>query len=379
MFWNATLASIATASLGLCQLPWSNPTTGGSPQGQGQPQGQNPLQPQMPVPNIVVPGFEPNRDPDNLSSKWVQGAPIFPPNLGGYGNYPPPPGWGQPPPAGGGALPLAVPTKPGWPSWVQTKDGPPLTYEADRVVLVRHADRVWVKPKAEDAYVPLYHWDTTRPLTTGDRVKVERVGEFQLLFYGGARAVTFGPTEIAVDVLTEQEARITVRSLTRLRIVASGKPLVVTLPDGSVLATYPPDPNPSPSGAPPSTAVAPSEVFLERDVATEDPTGRATLFNGGSRPVRWQSNAGEVVIQPAQRVTFLLAPSVNPLPDMLTEDGVRAEVVGPVRRWLALQAGVVSWSGARFALPKGASLQLDPMLGDPFGAQMQKSIPKDPK
>jgi hypothetical protein len=118
---------------------------------------------------------------------------------------------------------------------------------------------------------------------------------------------------------------------------------------------------------------------LEREVATEDPFGRATLFNGGGRPVRWMSNAGEVVIQPAQRVTLLLAPSVNPLPDLLTEDGVRAEVVGAKRRWLALQAGVVSWSGARFALPKGASLQLDPMLGDPFGVQMQKSLPKDPK
>jgi hypothetical protein len=48
---------------------------------------------------------------------------------------------------------------------------------------------------------------------------------------------------------------------------------------------------------------------------------------------------------------------------------VQAEADGAARRWRAQAPGTVSWSGARFALPAGAALRIDPLLGDVFGAQ----------
>lgn len=61
------LLAFALAITPLCaQFPWSN----SQQQQQQQQQGYN----QGPVPNpgIVLPTFEQNRDPDNLSSKWIK-------------------------------------------------------------------------------------------------------------------------------------------------------------------------------------------------------------------------------------------------------------------------------------------------------------------
>ncbi|GDY01246.1 hypothetical protein LBMAG49_05750 [Planctomycetota bacterium] len=379
------LLAFALAITPLCaQFPWSN----SQQQQQQQQQGYN----QGPVPNpgIVLPTFEQNRDPDNLSSKWIkpnqQGFPSFPPNLGGYGGYPAPPGWRQAPALGGGPLPSALPVQAGWPSWVQAKDGPVVQYTADKAVLLRQADRVWIKQQGEDAFVPLYHWDATRALSAGDQIRVAMTGEFMLMFHGGGRLQTFGPIEVTVDSLTEAEVHCTVASFTRLHISASGKPVYCALPDGSVLHTLPPDATTDATTA--ATTAAPSvksgsalptEVYLDREAGPFEQNGRGMIFNSGDRPVRWLSGAGEVQIEPGHRITFLMAKAQQSLPNSLVEDGLRAEQVGPMRRWLAPTSGSVTWSGARFTLPKDAALQLDPMIGDPFGQQQQQSQPKEPK
>jgi hypothetical protein len=349
---------------GAVALPAQFPYPGTLMQGQGQGQGQG----QQPG------GLEPIEDQFRLRRQWVQrpdafqGFPVFPQNLTQYGIYPPPPGWGQPPTfAGPIALPHVSPTAPDWPAWIKGKAGAPLPYEIGRVVLVRQSDRVWFRTKGDDAFVPLYHWDFVRSLAPGDEVKVDGSGEFMLQFHGGALIDAIGPTSVAIDALDAKEARCTVRAFTHLRFTALARPLVLALPDGSTIATEAPEAPASPNEVR-NVAALPSELLLER---TDEPgryRGRATLFNSGSVPARWQTAFGEVLLEPGRRVTFFLTPPVVPLSAALVEDKVRAEPDGPVRRWNAVEPASVTWSGARFQLPAGSSLQIDPMLGDPFAA-----------
>jgi hypothetical protein len=241
-------------------------------------------------------------------------------------------------------------------------------------VLVRQSDRVWFRTKGEDAFVPLYHWDFVRSLAPGDEVKVDTSGEFLLQFHGGGLIDAFGPTALSIDALDEKEARCTVRAFKHLRFTALARPIVLALPDGSTIATQAPEAPVSPNEVR-TTAALPSELLLERVDEPARYRGRATIFNSGSVAARWQTAFGEVLLEPGRRVTFFLTPPVVPLPASLVEDKVRAETEGAVRRWNAVEPASVTWSGARFQLPAGSSLQIDPMLGDPFAAPSQPQPP----
>jgi len=363
----ALSAALLALGAGAAALPAQFPYPGSLMQGQGQGQGQGQQDPNR---------LEPIEDQFRLRRQWqqrpdaFQGFPVFPQNLSQYGVYPPPPGWGQPPSFSGLgpiALPHVSPTAPDWPAWIKGKTGAPLPYEIGRVVLVRQSDRVWFRTKGEDAFVPLYHWDFVRSLAPGDEVKVDSAGEFMLQFHGGALIDAIGPSAIAIDALDEKEARCTVRGFTHLRFTALARPLVLALPDGSTIATQAPEAPVSPSEVR-AIAALPSELLLERVDEPGRYRGRATMFNSGSVAARWQTAFGEVLLEPGRRITFFLTPPVVPLSAALVEDKVRAEAEGPVRRWNAVEPASVTWSGARFQLPAGSALQIDPMLGDPFAA-----------
>ncbi len=362
----------------------TQPPPGSQPQWQGVPGQQNPqsqqnqqLQPGMPelspwdprsvrVPTLDdVPG-QPRVTPDNLFPTWTrpesfQGFAIFPPSLGSYGVYPAGPG-GQLPTSGGQLPPPAPPAAPDWPAWIKSKRPVPLPYQPSVAVVVRQSDRVWWRPGADEPFVPLYHYDNARALEAGAELEVRTTGEFLLMLYGGTRISSFGTARVRLDELSENAAVATVSEFSWFELRASQCGFTGALPDGSRLVIDPPL-APEAGGA----GVGEAGVRVEREIEPGRYVGRATIFNFGSRAVRWVTPLGEVALLPGYRVTMLLAPSQAAMATNLTEVNAAALADGSRRVWSATESGSVTWSGARFELPTGSRLVLDPILGDPFG------------
>ncbi len=393
----ALLLSLAGPVLGAQQQP-----DGGQPQGiPGQAPAAN-----TPGRDLRLPTLEdlvgPDAiDPDGLSSTWMppqgfQGFPVFPSQLQGYGIYPPPPGFAQPPGITDEQPPTLPASAPDWPTWIKQKRLADLPYDPANAVLVRQSDRVWLRVPGDDAFVPLYHYDTTRPLTVGCDVRVVHTGDFLLHFFGGARMASTGPTELHVEALDEQGVRLAVPVLTRLELVVYERRVTLVLPDGSELIVDPPvteaptaaAPLPTdPTADPKDLADTPAGLLagtrrqgaalllIERAIEPGRFSGRARIFNSGSRPVRWHTPFGDRQLDPGHRVALFLSPPAVPLSADLVEDGVQVQADGPRRAWSATHSGGVTWSGAHFTLAPGQTLSIDPMLGDPFAA---KAAPDEP-
>ncbi len=374
------MAALAALALAGAALPAQVPVDPQRPQQPVSPTGQDPTTAPVAPPGLGDPFQQDPSDPDNLASRWYrpesfQGFPVFPPSLGGYGQYPPPPpGFAQPPEVGAEVPPPPlVAQAPNWPAWVLQKRPAELPYDVGTAVLVRHSDRVWLRAAGDDAFVPLYHWDTTRPLQVGADVRVQHTGCFQLLLYGGSRTLSLGPAELSIVELTEVGAKVAVRAFTRLEIDVYERGLSLQLPDGSELLV---DPLPTDAAATASTGTA--RLFLDRAIEPGRYAGRATIFNAGDRPVRWKTALGEQQLDPGFRLTMFLAPPAAPMPAGLVEDGVSASADGARRSWTATADGSVSWSGARFRLQPGATLSIDPLLGDPFAVPPPAPNPATP-
>jgi hypothetical protein len=366
--------------------PWQqNPGQTSSPLQQPQWQGPaqatpNPqLQPGMPElspwdPRSVraptlndVPG-QPPTSFNNLFPTWTrpeafQGFPVFPPSLGSYMTYPAGPGGTmQLPDAGGQLPPPEPPLAPDWPTWIKAKRPGSLPYEPTVAVVVRQADRVWWRPDADEAFVPLYHYDNARALSAGSELEVRHSGEFLLLLHGGTRISSFGTAKVGIQALSEKDAALALADFSWVQVRASARALRLALPDGSDL--FIDEPKDVAQGG---TGMGPAGVRIERRIEPGRYSGRATIFNFGSRMVRWVHPLGEVTLQPGCRVTMFLDPCDGAIGEPLVETNVAALADGGKRVWQAPEDGKVTWSGARFELPRGAQLVLDPLLGDPFG------------
>jgi hypothetical protein len=369
------LAAAWAAGAAPAQVPYGPPPNSQwqDPQGQAQGQGQG-QQPGPVRPPITSAWGDPALDPDiygigdpfRLESVWMQpgldlpqGFPVFPPNLSGYGGYPPaPPGLLLGPNVTNMPLLPQPPAAPDWPAWIKAKLPAELPYEQGLAVLVRHADRVWFRLPDTDAFEPLYHWDTTRGMPAGSAVRVPQTGAFLLLLHGGGLVRSFGACELLIEQLGDTAPVLALDRFTRVRLTTIERAITCRLPDGSRLDLEPP----------PDGAVSPgkADIMLE---SSDEPSwygGRATIFNAGDRPVRWQAATGVVTIDPGRRVTLFLVPPAPPVPGGLAVQGVATEAAGAVRRFRAEGEGNVSFSGARFVLPAGAVLELDPLLGDVF-------------
>ncbi|MGE3174155.1 MAG: hypothetical protein AB7O97_16120 [Planctomycetota bacterium] len=371
-----TAAALALAAMALPAQQDPLDPLGQDPQATQQPQGVEPIGGQVPSLD-AIPGQEPV-DPDGLSSTWMrpdafQGFPVFPPDLGGYGRYPSAPtGFGAPPDQVGSLPPPALPVAPDWPAWIQRKQPGDLPYDAGTAVLVRQSDRVWLRQAGDDAFVPLYHFDTARGLLAGSDVEVRRTGEFLLLLHGGTRFASNGASDLQLVALGESEAHVAVRYLTRIELTVHLRGLRCDLPDGSWLRI-----EPIPEGADGAAAGA-VQLVIERASEPGQYRGRATIFNAGDRPVVWNTPFGARELAPGFRVTLFLDPPAHALPRDLQLDAVEATADGARRRFRATGTGAVTWSGARFALPPAAELELDPLLGDPFAAQRPEPAPAAP-
>jgi hypothetical protein len=300
------------------------------------------------LPGLSIPGL-------GGQAGMLPGFGLFPgQQQGGLGRMPP---MGQLQPSDGDPLPLPeAEPEVGWPNWANTRDREPLPFAEHLALLVRHGDRVWWKLPEEEAMVPLYFHDKFRTLTQGSAVEVRQAGEFELLMHRSTRIVARGRTTITIEEMNPEKVRFVVQSLTRLAITAGGREHQIELPGGSRLLLSPQD----------VTDDATMAVLLERAIEPAWLGGRASLFNVGSSDVRWQFGVQSITIPPGHRVVFFLTPPATPYAEQLLTEGARAAIEDGIMVVRAVNEVGVSWSGARFQLPAGSELRLDPLQGQPF-------------
>jgi hypothetical protein len=313
---------------------------------------------------------------EQLTPVWVdlppgqpfQGFPVFPQRLTGYGAYPRPGElWdpearrkaleelkGRPP------LVPAEPEPPGWPRWARLKDKEPLPYAENLALLVRHGDRVWWRGVDEDAFVPLYFHDKFITLGVGSQVEVRQAGEFELLLHGSTRIVSQGPVALRLAAMDQNTVNVELQVLTRVRLRVTQRDNTFVLPDGSKIRVAPPAAN--------EEAAGPALLILLRADEPGWLGGRASIFNAGQRPVRYESAFGEWTIEPGQRATFFLHPPPHPIPASVVAEGITLQADGRTLRGTAVANTHLSWCGARFAVEPNTAVRLDPIQGQPFAA-----------
>src|SRR5262249_51988754 len=105
-----------------------------------------------------------------------------------------------------------------------------------------------------------------------------------------------------------------------------------------------------------------TEVYLEGEGL------RGTIFNHGPKSVQWHGRSGDVEIPMGQRMDVFLEPLRTPfLPAALEGDGtVHPEIAGPRLEARGDGGGTVTWSGARFHIPAGGVVRVDPLAGSTF-------------
>lgn len=366
------LVTAGAAAPGLAQLPTTQDP-------------QNPQSPMQPGQGLF-PGFvTPGGTGDPLNSTWVVPARPLPfagfpsaaaagklPGLAGFGAYPLPGGPGAAAPGGllPGGLPIALLSPPiddskDWPRWLRAPGAKRLPYEPGQALLLRHTDRVWWKPPEEDVFVPLYHHDAVRSVVPGTSIEVRQTGEFEVLFHAGGRLLAQGPSQLRIAAMDDKHVEIALASFTKLRLQVSGREYKFLLPDGSSI-TSPADVPPATPDTPPD---GPTALVLDR---TSEPGwygGRAALWNGGSRTVTWQHAYGTVSLAPGNRVLLFLKPPAAVVPAPFTAENVDVRPLADGVECHAAKDGAVVWSGARFRLPAGATLRLEPLQGRPFPAK----------
>lgn len=281
------------------------------------------------------------------------GFPTFPSGVNPSAAFQPPPNWNTAP-AVKSMPPSQVPLAPDWPTWLRIREQQKLPYEPGIAVLVRQQDRVWFRAPDEAAFVPLYFFDKIREVRGGTEVQVRQSGEFTMLFHGGSRIVALGAVDLAVTELTDALVAVELRSFTKLRLRCIERAHMFTLPDGSVLTV--------PAQAADATGV---DMELQRLDVPDPSWGRATVTHESGRPVSLVMPTGSVTLSEGMRSTVFFSPSTAGAQAALASQGVAEERSGAARRFRAGDAGgVIRFSGSAFQLPSGATLVVDPLLGE---------------
>jgi len=289
----------------------------------------------------------------NTAISPFTGFPTFPSGVSPSAAFQPPPNWNTAPEVKS-MPPSQVPVAPDWPTWLRIREPRTLPYEPAVAVLVRQQDRVWFRTPDEAAFVPLYFFDKIREIRSGTEIQVRQSGEFAMLLHGGSRVVALGAVDLKVVELTEALVAVELRAFTELRLRCIEREHRFTLPDGSVLVV------------PPQAADATGVDLQLQRLDVPDPTaGRATVTHESGRAVSLILPHGTVELAQGTRSTVFFAPSPGFVQAAMASQGVAEERSGAARRFRAGAAGgVVRFSGSSFQLPGGATLVLDPLLGD---------------
>jgi len=190
-----------------------------------------------------------------------------------------------------------------------------------------------------------------------------------MLLHGGSRIVALGAVDLKVAELTDTLVAVELRNFTELRLRCIEREHRFTLPDGSLLVV------------PPQAADAVGvDLQLQRVDVPEPSAGRATLTHESGRNVQLQMPHGTVDLSPGTRCTVFFAPSPGTAQTALASQGVGEERSGSARRFRAgPSGGVVRFSGSSFQLPSGATLVVDPLLGELERAVEPAASPSQPK
>jgi hypothetical protein len=318
-------------------LPSSTP-----PQPGVDPQSVSPLNMQPPR---WSDGFQ---DLELLVYPRYQGFPNFMPQPQGYGGYPAGPGPGGAAGVFGDWLPPPLPDerRRRWPSWIDVEPGPDGEIASPtRALLARTADSVWYLGARDNAFVPLPFFDKFRPLEAGAALEVPNQGSFHVAFHDGGRMLSNGPVRLSIVTLDAQIAALELARFTRVTIAATERPLRVRLPDGS------------------TAVVRGGAAYLGGDGE------RGYLLNEGPAALSWERGERTVDLEAGQRVDVLCFQADRPAlgAELAGAGAVRLEREG--RLAIARgegEGGHVTWSGARIAVPAGAVLRLDCLVGEGF-------------
>lgn len=278
-----------------------------------------------------------------------QGLPVlFPPDWGAY------PGGLFPMPfrAEGSVTPIAPaePRSPNhWPRWLPGHEGEGFT--PDLAILAQTTDYVWVREPEEPVFVPLAYWDRFRVVKAGTAIEVRSGGQFLMRFHRGASLRVAGRTKLDLLTLDEEGAEIAFTDLAHVVATASERPLRMRI------------------GSAGTVEVLSSRVSLHRE------RGMVHVENLGPGALVLRARDQETPV-PAGTKAILLPelPAEAPPGELQLEGDLATSRDGRVLRAEAgSRDGSLSWSGARFRLPAGAVLRLDPLAGSEFPERFPNS------
>ena len=312
--------------------------------GQGVPLGQQSMLGPNPI-DLLPGGMPPGFAGVNRNLPIFQGFPTFSASALGYAGLQ----VGLPVPFTPGAQVPGLPPAPtdpdAWPSWFKGDTAGAEGYTVDVGLLSVLSERIYYRTP-DQVFVPLAFYDKFRVVRPKAEINVRREGEFVLTFRGGASLRSFGPIALRIRTLDEDAIVLQVGDIYRVWLRAITRPMRIEFSNGPVLI------------------LEDTEVYCE---LTE--FGFLSLQNRGRGQARVTSEVGTFEISPLHRARIFLRGSGHPglTAELQTDGDLRTERRGRVLEVSGrVGGGRVTWNGARFRLPEGATLEIDPLAGEAF-------------
>ncbi len=326
-------------------------------------QGRNIYDPWAPRQQTQEPAKQPPLLPNPLDI-LLQGETVHPrfagnPAQQGLGGLPflTPPGFGAYPdgqfavpfrdaPVGVATTPMMPRSPNAWPSWLppNAEEGGDVGFTPNVAIVAQTNDYVWVLEPDETAFTPLAYWDRYRVVPAGTTLDVRGGGQFALAFQRGSVVRSLGKARAVLERMDEEVTAIGFESLSRVVVVAGERPVRVRV----------------------GQAGAVEAVSCRLSLAREG--GLVHVANLGPGQARF--DVGERVVELPRGFRISVIPDLPPDGPSL-DLGLRGDLQTSrdgrkLRAVAGAAGGSLDWSGARFELPRGANLTVDPLAGSAF-------------
>jgi hypothetical protein len=249
-------------------------------------------------------------------------------------------------PAGVATAPMVSRSPNAWPSWLPaaSSQGGDEGFTPDVAIVAQTNDYVWVLEPDETAFTPLAYWDRYRVVPAGTTVDVRGGGQFALAFQRGSVLRSLGKARAVLERLDEEVTAVGFEHLSRVVIVAGERPVRARIGRaGSVEA-----------------------ISCRLSIAREG--GLVHVSNLGPGQARFDVGDRVLDLPRGFRISVIPdLPSDGPSLELGLRGDLQTSRDGRVLRAVAGAAGgALDWSGARFELPRGANLVVDPLAGSAF-------------
>lgn len=249
-------------------------------------------------------------------------------------------------PVGVATAPMVARSPNAWPTWLpeESSVGGEEGFTPDVAIIAQTNDYVWVLEPDETAFTPLAYWDRYRVVPTGTALDVRGGGQFSIAFQRGSVVRSLGAARAVLERLDEEVTAVGFDHLSRVIVVAGERPVRVRI----------------------GRAGAVEAVSCRLSVARDG--GLVHVVNLGPGQARF--DLGDRTIDLGRGFRISVIPDLPPEGPSL-ELGLRGDLQtsrdGRVLRAVAGAAGgSLDWSGARFELPRGSNLVVDPLAGSAF-------------